>query len=186
MKVLSTALVLGLCGFHASAQDALTVDVLSGQDAIVTAATGKGADFRVRVLDRDRKPVQGATVSAVLPAIGVGGHFRGGNTIDTQQTNSQGEAEFTGIHVRKLTGDFTTRVLARSGDRTGTTNVVQKVSTGNRPAEGWTSRRRLVMLGIAGAGVAAAIVVATYGNGSSTQAAGFSVTPGNPVTTGPR
>ena len=187
MKVLSTVLVLGLCGCYASAQDALTVDVLSGQDAVVTTTARKGAEFRVRVVDRDRKPVEGAIVSAVLPAIGVGGHFRGGSTIATEQTDSRGEAEFSGIRVRNLSGDFTTRVMARSGARTGTANVVQKVSgSGVAPAAGWLSRKRLIMLGVVGAGVAASVVAATYGGDLTTEAAGFTVTPGNPVTTGPR
>jgi hypothetical protein len=118
--------------------------------------------------------------------MGVGGHFRGGNTIATQHTDSRGEAEFTGIHLRKLTGDFTTRVLARSGERTGTVNVLQKVANAPAPPEGWTSRKRLVMLGVAGAGVAAGVVALLYGGGSSTPAAGLTVTPGNPLTTGPR
>jgi hypothetical protein len=168
-------------------RDMLRVDVVEGHDAVVSAAGGRGADVRVRVLDRDQKPVEGAIVSAVLPPIGVGGHFRGGETIATTHTDSQGEAQFRGIHLRPLTGDFTTRILARRGDRTGTAQVIQKVSAAPAADQGWRSRRRLVMLGVAGAGVAAGIVAAFYGNESSTPTvSGLSVTPGNPVATAPR
>ena len=187
MKLLSTVMAFGLCVPFASAQDALTVSLMNGQDTRTGYAAGRGADVRVRVVDRDQKPVEGATVSAILPAMGVGGHFRGGTTVATTQTDSQGQAEFTGIHLRGLTGDFTTRVLARSGDRTGSASLVQKVSAGTAPPQqGWMSRRRLVILGVAAAGIAAGVVAATYGGESSTPAIGLTVTPGIPVTTGPR
>jgi hypothetical protein len=186
MKLLSTLIVLGLCATNASAQDELQIDVLGGHDTVVTAAGGRGADVRVRVLDRDRKPVEGAIVSAVLPPMGVGGHFRGGDTIRTERTDSRGEVQFTGIHLRRLTGDFTTRVLARSGNRTGTASVTQKVSGAPARVEGWSSRRRLIMLGVAGAGVAAGITALVYDNDPTTPSAGLTVTAGSPLTTGPR
>jgi hypothetical protein len=186
MKLASTVLVLGLCVSYASAQDSLTVDVLSGQDASVSSATAGGAKVRVRVVDQDRKPVAGATVSAVLPAIGAGGHFPGGATISTRETDSRGEVDFTGIQLRTVTGDFTTRVLARSGSRTGSATVVQKVPPAPAVTNGWSSRRRALMLGIAGAGVVAGIVAALSGGESSSPTTGLSVTPGIPLTSGPR
>ncbi|HYP04930.1 MAG TPA: hypothetical protein VER03_01740 [Bryobacteraceae bacterium] len=153
----------------------------------MTSAGGRGADVRVRVVDQDQRPVPGATVSAVLPAIGAGGHFRGGDTIATERTDSKGEAEFSGIRLRKITGEFITRVLARSGARTGSATLTQTITNAPAPAQTWRSRRRLVMLGVAGAGIAAGVVAATYGGGSTAPAtAGVTVTPGNPTTTGPR
>lgn len=186
MKLPSAVMVLGLCALHASAQDGLRIDVLAGHDIVVSAAAGRGGDVRVRVVDQDQRPVAGATVSAILPSIGVGGHFRGGSTIATEKTDSRGEAEFKGIHLRKLTGDFTTRILARSGERKGSATLRQSITSAPAPELGWRSRRRLTMLAVAGAGVAAGVVAATYGGSSTPPATGLTVTPGNPSTTGPR
>ena len=185
MRLISAVLALGLC---AQAQDGLQVDVLSGHDAMVTAASGRGANIRVRVLDRERKPVEGAIVSAVLPPKGVGGHFRDGGTIATTHTDSDGTAEFRGIHVRRAAGEFSTRILARRGDRSGVADVRQTVSMAPDSPDTRFSRRRLIMLVVAGAGVAAGVVAATYGGGSSGTAPtpGLTVSPGSPITTGPR
>jgi hypothetical protein len=183
MRLISAVLAVGLC---VQAQDGLHVDVVSGNDVIVTAASGRGADIRVRVLDREQKPVKGATVSAVLPARGVGGHFRDGGTIATTQTDSDGTADFRGIRLRRTSGEFATRILARRGDRTGAADVRQTVSMAPDSPEGKFSRKRLIMLAIAGAGVAAGVVAAMYGDSGPAPTTGMTVTPGSPTTTGPR
>lgn len=189
MRLLSTVLVLclGSNGVYAAPDDALQIEVLGGHDAVVTIAGRRAADIRLRVTDRDSKPVNGATVSAILPGIGVGGHFRGGMTIATKETDSDGKVEFSGIGLRQIAGDFTTQIKARKGDRTGSAQVMQKVSAAPNAAEGFLSKRHLWMMAVAGAGVAAGVVAATY-NGSSAPASAptLTVTPGSPVTGGPR
>lgn len=189
MRLLNIVVVCCLCsnGLYAEPDDALQVNVLSGDDAVVPAS-GRAANIRVRVTDRASKPVEGAVVSAILPAIGVGGHFRGGSTIATKETDSGGNVEFTGIGLRPLTGDFTTQIKARKGDSTGAAQARQKVSAAPFPeSKGFFSRKHLLMMAIAGAGVTAGILVATLdGSGGSTPARGLTVTPGSPVTGGPR
>ena len=188
MRPLSTVLVLCLCAnaFCAGPNDALQVNVLEGNDVVVSAATGHGADIRVKVTDRSSQPVEGATVSAILPNIGVGGHFRGGDTVATHRTGKDGTVEFSGIHLRQITGEFNTKILARRGSETGSAIVVQKVTAAPAPAEGIFSRKRMILMGVAAVGVAAGVAIAIYGNGSDNPAAGLTVTPGNPTTTGPR
>ena len=188
MKLLSSVLVLGACAFNLSADpnDALQINVLGSRDVIVTTASGREADIRVRVTDRDNRPIAGAVVSAILPPIGVGGHFRDHTTIATESTNTQGEADFKGIRIRNVLGEFTTTLKARSGDSFGSTQIVRKVSPPPPTVEGFFSRRRVLIMSIAAAGVAAAVVTAMYDGESSAPAPGLRVTPGSPVTTGPR
>ena len=166
--------------------DALRVNVLEGHDVVVSAAAGRGADIRIRVTDRNDRPVEGAMVSAILPPNGAGGHFRDNTTISTQETDADGHARFTGIRLRKVLGEFSTTLKARRGEHVGSTQVLQKVSPAPPPPEGLFSRKRIVMMSIAGAGMAAAIVAATYGGSSSAPAPSLTVRPGSPVTGAPR
>jgi hypothetical protein len=189
MKPLSSVLVLCLCanGLSASAEDALRINVLEGHGVAVTAVSHRGADIRLRVTDTDNKPIQGAIVSAILPAIGAGGHFSGGSTIASKETNSDGTVEFSGIRLRDLTGDFTTNIRARKGDRTGSAQVTQKVSMAPAAEEGPWSRRRVLMVAIAAAGVTAGVLAAILGDSSGgAPASALTVTPGSPITGGPR
>jgi hypothetical protein len=189
MRLLSAVMILSLCanGICASPDDELQVNVLGGRDVAVSAPGGRAADIRIQVVDRQSKPVRGATVSAVLPSLGAGGHFRGGETIATKETGADGTVEFSGIHLRKVPGTFTTRILARKGFRTGSTEVTQNASTtAAEPAGGRFSRRTLVMMAVAGAGVAAGVVAATCCGSSGPTAPSLTVTPGAPATTGPR
>jgi hypothetical protein len=126
-------------------------------------------------------------VSAVLPSLGAGGHFRGGATIATKQTDADGTVEFSGIHLRKVPGNFTTRILARKGFRSGAAEVTQNASmTIAEPKVGRFSRRTVVMMTVAGAGIAAGVVAATCCGSSGASIPSLTVTPGAPTTTGPR
>jgi hypothetical protein len=189
MRPLSTVMILCLCanGFCAGPDDELQVDVLGGHDAIVSTAVG-APDIRIRVVDRNSKPVEGASVSAVLPGMGAGGHFRGGGTIATKVTDSDGTVQFSGIHLRKVAGDFTTRILARKGFRAGSAQLTQTASNtaADEPKKGLFSTRNKIIMGVAAAGVAAGIAAAVCCGGEAPAAPSFTVTPGAPTTTGPR
>jgi hypothetical protein len=179
MRLLSTVMILCVCanGLCASAGEELQVNVLEGRDAAI----------RVRVVDRQSKPVSGATVSAVLPSMGAGGHFRGGGTISTKETDSDGTVEFSGIRLRKIPGSFTTRILARKGHRTGSAELTQTATLAPvRSREGRFSRRNVAMMAVAGAGIAAGVVAAACCGASRPEAPQLTVTPGVPTTTGPR
>jgi hypothetical protein len=188
MRLLSSVLVLAVCASELSADpnDALQINVLGNRDVVVTTSSGREADIKIRVTDRDNRPVAGAVVSAILPPNGVGGHFRDNTTIATQSTDSEGQAGFTGIRIRNVLGEFTTTLKARRGDSVGSTRLVRKVSPPSPVAEGFFSRRRVVMMSIAAAGIAAAVVTALYDGESAAPAPGLRVTPGSPITTGPR
>ena len=188
MRLLSTVLVLCLAsnGLSAAEDDELKIDVLDGHGSTVTLESGRAADIRLRVTDRENKPISGAYVSAILPGMGPGGHFSGGMTIATKESDSDGRVAFSGIHLRKVTGDFTTQIRARRGDRTGAAQVTQKVSNASTADETFFSRRHILMMAIAGAGVAAGVAAAIVGHSDGPAAPPLTVTPGTPTTGGPR
>jgi hypothetical protein len=178
---------IAACGAAWPQDASLSVSVLSGNDVVVSTREGRGADIKVRVTGPNNQPLEDATVTAILPAIGAGGSFSGGDTIKSKTTNSEGTVDFTGIHIRPTTGEIPVRIVARLGKQTGSTTAYQKAADVAPPAtpEIRLSRRRMAMFGIIAGGVTAAVLAATL-NGDSPSQPAFSVTPGTPVTTGPR
>jgi hypothetical protein len=163
---------------------ALSISVLTGDDVSVSTRNGRGADIRVRITGTNNEPVEHATVTAVLPGIGAGGSFAGGDTVRTKTTSSDGTAEFRGIHIRPVTGDIPIRIVARAGQQFAATTVHQKAADIEAP-EATLSRRRVAMIAILGGGATAAVLALTMG-GDEPARPPFNVTPGSPVTTGPR
>ena len=174
------------CGIAVAQQAAsLNISVLTGTDVIVSTREGRGADIKVRITTSNDQPVEDATVTAILPAIGAGGSFTGGDTVKTKTTDSDGTVDFTGIHIRRTTGDIPIRIVARAGIQTGTTTAHQKATNVDLGDRSMVSKRRIALISIIGGGVTAAILAGVMGGDEPAQPA-FSVTPGNPVTTGPR
>jgi hypothetical protein len=186
MKPLKYVLAAMMCAAGFAQQDTpLVLSILAGHDVSVSTREGRGADIRVRVTDSANHPVDNAAVTAILPAIGAGGSFRGGDTIKTKTSGSDGTVEFSGIRLRSVTGEIPIRIVARHGKQTGSTMVRQKATDVAPGPETRFSKRRLAMIAILAGGIAGAVVAATMNGDEPTQPA-FNVTPGNPVTTGPR
>jgi hypothetical protein len=164
---------------------ALSVAVLTGDDVVVSTRSGRGADIKVRVTGMDNQPVEHATVTAVLPAIGAGGSFAGGETVKSKTTASDGTVDFRGLRVRRIAGDIPIRIVARRGQHVGSAIAHQKAADTDAGSDAILSKRRIAIIGVAAAGVTAAILAATM-NGSEPAQPAFNVTPGAPVTTGPR
>ena len=183
-KLLLSA-VVAACVAFAEPNAALSISVLSGHDAVVSTHGGRGADIKVRVTGADDLPVEHATVTAVLPGIGAGGSFAGGETVKSKLTGSDGIVDFRGIRIRQVTGDIPIRLVARRGQQVGSTTIHQKAANIAPSDDGMFSRRRLTIMGIAAAGVTAAVLAAIIDGDEPAQPA-FNVTPGTPITTGPR
>jgi hypothetical protein len=164
---------------------ALSISVLAGDDVSVSTRNGRGADIKVVVTGPDNQPVEDATVTAVLPGIGAGGSFAGGETVKSQITTSDGTAEFRGIRLRPVAGDIPIRIVARHGQQFGATTVHQKAAAVEAGDPG-SAKRRMAMLAIVGGGVSAAVLALTMGGADEPVRPPFNVTPGAPVTAGPR
>jgi hypothetical protein len=181
--LLSAVLAAGMA--FAEPNAALSISVLTGNDAVVSTQGGRGADIKIRVTGADDQPIEHATVTAVLPGIGAGGSFAGGETVNSKVTGSDGTVDFRGIRIRPVTGDIPIRIVARRGQEVGSTIVHQKAANIAPADEVMFSRRRLTIFGIAAAGVTAAVLAAIIDGDKPAQPA-FNVTPGTPTTTGPR
>jgi hypothetical protein len=169
----------------------LQVEVISGGGVANSLHQDTAHPVTVCVRDREGRPVADATVTAILPASGVGAAFAWGSEISSKQTGSDGRATFRGMRLRPLEGDFPIRIVATSNGATSTVTANQSVrADAPAPTVSAWPRRKLVMFGIVGAGTAAAIFAATHGGGSKPATPAGPVTggftPGFPITTGPR
>ena len=182
-KCLVAAVVCGAA--FAQQNTSLSLSVLAGHDVTVSTRERKGADIRVRVTDSANQPVDNAAVTAILPGVGAGGSFRGGDTIKTKTSGSDGTVEFSGIRIRPVAGDIPIRIVARHGKQTGSTTINQKATEVAQDPEARFSRRRIAMIAVLTGGVAAAVIAGSM-NGDEPSRPAFNATPGNPVTTGPR
>jgi hypothetical protein len=168
----------------------LEVEVVAGGGVSNSLYQPTAHPITVHVRDRAGNPVSDATVTAILPPRGAGAAFAWGSELSTKQTNSDGRVTFSGMKLRPVEGEFPIRITAVSNGISSSVTALQSVRA-SAPAPVATSRwskRKLVMLGVVGAGTAAAIIAATSGNGgaapATTATGGF--TPGFPITTGPR
>jgi len=182
----SVVAVLVVCCIAAAQQDVpLNLSVISGHDVVVSTRQGRGADIQVRVTDSANHPVEHATVTAILPGIGAGGSFRGGHTVRTKTTGSDGLAGFEGISLRPVTGEIPIRIVAHRGKQSASTTIRQNAADVAPPAQTGMSKRRIAMLAVAAGGITTGVLVGLIG-GNDAAPPPFNVTPGFPVTTGPR
>jgi hypothetical protein len=164
----------------------LTVVVVEGSGVTNNLSSRKGTDVLVEVQDQNKNPIAHASVTAMLPASGVGGAFAGDHTIETGSTDDSGRASFRGIHLRQLSGQFPIRITAAYQGQTGIAIATQTNTDMAPKPEGRFPTRYIVMAAIAAAGVAVGIVAAAHDSSRGVNPSGFSVTPGNPVVAGPR
>ena len=104
--------------------ESLTIYVLDGQNEIHDIRTPATATPVVEVRDENRMPLPGVDVTFELPPTGPSGAFAGRQLTFKTKTNDQGQASAT-FMPNSLTGRFTIKVTAQSGNRAGHTNITQ-------------------------------------------------------------
>lgn len=164
----------------------LKLYVLGGNNAVNFIPDHQGATPVVEVRDDHELPVTGAAVEFTLPDTGPGGEFLNGKHTFSAVTNTEGQAEafFT---VRPEPGSFLIQVTATIDTRSGSA-VIRQMNTlkANEAAKAtikphhWYKNWKILV--IAGAGVAALVVVlATRGGSSASSGTAVGLTPGIPT-----
>ena len=168
----------------------LQIAVLEGGGAKNSSLAAQAKPVTVEVRNSAGQALSDATVTAILPAVGPGASFSGGNEISTKQTDAEGRVTFNGMRLRKITGEFPIRLIASANGHKTSLTAMQSVSA-DEPApvvepRRW-SHRKLMILGVVSAGVAAGLIVALHGGSSSQPASsGAGITSGIPTVTGPQ
>ncbi|MDP9114649.1 MAG: hypothetical protein M3O20_13350 [Acidobacteriota bacterium] len=181
-------------GLPAWAQNpaSLQITIVEGEGAINNVKQRVNREPIVQVEDENHKPVAGAAIIFFLPNDGPGGTFANGSSTFTTTSNAQGQATARGIRFNNQPGTMQIRVTASFAGQTASaiinqTNVLGVASSA--AVGGMSLTAKLLIIGaVVGAGVAAGVVIANHGGGSSTPAASSTVTitPGTVTVGGPQ
>ena len=165
-KWVSYALICALASAQQTPQ-ALTIQVIEGQNAINNISRNAAYEPVVEVQDASGKPVAGASVSFVLPTIGPGALFPDGSRELMVQTDAAGRAVGRSLRPNNQVGQFEIRVLASFRGERATATITQ---TNAAPvvAASRSGKKLAIILGIVGGGAAAALAAASGGGGSRT------------------
>jgi hypothetical protein len=157
----------------------LGIVVLEGNNSINSTSLGRSVAATVEIRDSNDFPVEDATVTFTLPAVGTGGTFApGGRTFQTR-SDARGQA-IAPFVVPVGLGKFRIAVSATAGDRKGEGFVTQTNSAGSYvgpplPPKPWYLNRKIWLF--AGAGIVGIILLVELRGGSKPVV----ITPGTPV-----
>ncbi len=144
-------LLLSYCT-AAYAQTDLQVLVTGGDGAINRVGRPVAKEPSVRVLDRMGHPVRGAAVGFVVPSVGAGAEFEGGQTTLVVTSDEDGNATASGLRANNIAGQFEIRVNAsHRGSRT-TSRIVQ-TNVASATGARWLTGKRAVILALAAGAV---------------------------------
>lgn len=167
------------------AQDTfLKITIKEGEGALNDVRRGKGADIAVEVRDERDRPVDGAEVTFVAPAVGPGGTYGEGSNTVKVVTDKTGMARTTGYKPNRNEGRYNIKITAAAGERKGTA-VVPQVNTAAgggvpRPtAGGGGGSKTKLIIGLVGAGASVGLLATRLGGGGSSSPS----TPPRPPTT---
>ena len=155
----------------------LRIIVLDGGGAQNQVSRAASKSISVRIVDRNNKPVPGATVIFTAPDSGPSGRFLNGSDSVIVFTNPQGIAMAQEFRANAATGPYLINIRAAYMNEVATasipqTNVAQKKSNG-----------KIIMIAAAAGGAAAAAFVAKGGGGGGGSTPNPSTPPGTSVPT---
>ena len=132
---------------------------MDGEGAVYPIGARATRGITLQVTDETGKPVDGATVSFMLPEDGPGGSFSTGSKTEIVTTHADGRAGAWGMQWNRTAGRFEIRITAVKGQaRAGTVCAQFLTETSPRASRGphkwlWIS---LAVAGAAAGGVASA------------------------------
>ena len=151
-----------------TAQTGIAIRVVEGEGAINSIRLRRAREPLVQVLDRSGEPIEGATVSFVLPATGASGFFGASGLSLTTQTDARGMAVGVGLRPNQIAGQFRIRATASSRGATAAATLTQ---TNAEPVSA-SSSKKIAIVALIAAGVAGGILAGAIGGASSAAAAG--------------
>lgn len=168
----------------------LKVIALAGNGEMNALENKVMAPLVVEVLDQSDQPIEGADVTFRFPLAGPSGTFPNQKSAATFRTNADGQAAAVGWTANSELGSFKVQVTASRGSEIGSavitmTNVTRITSAERTRGKRWWSTKWGKIAIVAGvAGIAAIVVLATHGGGSSAKV--ITATPGSPTIGAPQ
>lgn len=144
----------------------LFIDIVQGQDVVNNVKQRVAREPQVVVYDENHNPVNGATVTFLLPKGGPGASFPGGQTSFTTTTGADGQATAPGLQANNIPGSFHINVVVSSQGSTVTGTIPMANVLAVAVAAGTSVlTTTLIVVAVAGgiAGVTAGVILATSG-----------------------
>jgi hypothetical protein len=156
-------LLTAALAFAAGDPAILAIRIAEGNDAVYATGSRATRGLTVLITDESGRPVDGATVSFVLPASGPSGLFNSGARTEIAITHSDGRAAAWGMRWNHTAGPFEIRITAVKGEaRAGTVSAQalsdSPVAKGAASTKSGTGRggHKLLWISVILAGAAAA------------------------------
>ncbi len=156
------ALLTAVLVFAAGDPAILAIRVAEGDEAVYATGSRATRGLTVLITDEAGRPVDGATVSFVLPASGPSGLFTSGSRTEIATTHSDGRAAVWGMRWNRTAGPFEIRITAvkgeaRAGTISGQTLSDSPVAKGAAPSKiAGHGGHKLLWISVILAGAAAA------------------------------
>lgn len=145
----------------------LKIEVIEGEGAINNIRLHRSKEPVVRTVDENDRPLSGASVTFLLPAMGPGGAFPGNIRELAMQTDEKGEAAGKGLVPNQMVGKFQIRVAASYRGERANVVINQTNAEPGGAANGGSSKKILLIAVIGGAVAGGAALAASRGSGSS-------------------
>src|SRR3984893_3749767 len=172
-RILSAALVFLLLAASTNAQTpGIKIVVLEGQGAINNIQQHRAKEPVVQVTE-DQKPVQGASVTFLLPDDGPSGVFGNGARMMTIQTDEKGQSVGRGLRPNQTAGRMQIRVTASFHGQTAGA-VISQINAEPAGATSGGNGKKFLILALIGGAAAGGIAAALGGKSSSSQSPGSS------------
>jgi hypothetical protein len=161
---------------------AVNIRTVEGDGAINSIRLRRAHDPIVQVVDSSGAPLQGATVTFLLPATGASGSFLDGGLSLTTQTDNDGKAFGRGLRPNSVAGQFRIRVTASWHGSAAAATLAQ---TNAEPVNKSGHSKTIASLAIVGGAAAGGVAVAARGGKSSPAASGSTGSvPGGSISAG--
>lgn len=151
---------------------AIKVLVQEGQGAINNIQQHRAKEPVVQVVDSEGTPIQGASVTFLLPDMGPGGSFADGLKMLTVQTDDKGQAVGRGLRPNQTAGNFQIRVTASYRGTTASA-VISQINAAPAGASAGNGKKFLIIALIGGAAVGG-LAAALGGKSSSSSSSSTS------------
>ena len=177
-RYLSAALIYLLLAASTDAQTpGIKIVVVEGQGAINNIQQHRAKEPVVQVTE-DQKPIQGASVTFMLPDDGPSGVFGNGARMMTIQTDEKGQAVGRGLRPNQTAGRLQIRVTASFRGQSAGAVISQINAEPAGATSGGGSGKKFLILALIGGAAAGGIAAAMGGRSSSSPSPRNSSPPG--------
>jgi hypothetical protein len=175
---LSIALIFVMLSASTEAQTSgIKIAVLEGQGAINNIQQHRAKEPVIQVSE-DQRPVQGASVTFILPDDGPSGFFGNGARMMTIQTDEKGQAVGRGLRPNQTGGRLQIRVTASFHGETASAVISQINAEPAGATSGGGNGKKFLILALIGGAAAGGIAAAMGGRSSASQSPASSSPPG--------